>query len=155
MDYFRKPPQNDNKKYPLTITAETKDKILNAILVAANGQKTACLYYKDVPELEISKDQFEMVIKEFKDKKLISYVGYGNNNITLNSEIFNFYEKGGFTVERDLYTISFDVLELQLKRLDKELSPSTATKVNNIIAKAKNLGDLIIGFKEIIEMLKV
>lgn len=145
MRQIRTAPPKDEREYPLTITAEVKDKILNAILVAANGKATVELHYKDISDIEISKDQYEMVIEEFKGKGLISYYGYGLANIKLNSEISNFYQRGGFTVERDLYTINFDVLELQLKRLEKELSPGTAEKVNSIIGKAKNITELISG----------
>ncbi|EXY63080.1 hypothetical protein M085_4517, partial [Bacteroides fragilis str. 3986 N(B)19] len=97
MTYFREAKPVDNKVYPLTITAEEKDKILNAILAAANGSATANIDYDDISNIEISKDQYEMVLKEFKKKGLIDYIGYGTENLTINSEISNFAEKGGFT----------------------------------------------------------
>ncbi|MDE6821270.1 MAG: hypothetical protein K2P55_01975 [Bacteroides acidifaciens] len=150
---IRTAPPKDEKEYPLVITAEEKDKVLNYILVVANGKRTAKLNYKDIPDLRISKEQYEIVLEEFKNRGFIDYKGYGIEHLTLNFEIFNFAEKGGFTVERDLYTINFDVLELQLKRLEKELSPTTAIKVNNVVANAKNVTELVIGLKAIIEML--
>ncbi len=64
MTYFREAKPVDNKVYPLTITAEEKDKILNAILAAANGSATANIDYDDISNIEISKDQYEMVLKE-------------------------------------------------------------------------------------------
>lgn len=146
-------PPKDEREYPLVITAEEKDKVLNYILVVANGKRTAKLNYKDIPDLRISKEQYEIVLEEFKNRRFIDYKGYGIEYLTLNFEIFNFAEKGGFTVERDLYIINFDVLELQLKRLEKELSPTTAIKVNNVVANAKNVTELVIGLKAIIEML--
>lgn len=150
---IRTVPPKDEREYPLVITAEEKDKVLNYILVVANGKRTAKLNYKDIPDLRISKEQYEIVLEEFKNRRFIDYKGYGIEYLTLNFEIFNFAEKGGFTVERDLYTINFDVLELQLKRLEKELSPTTAIKVNNVVANAKNVTELVIGLKAIIEML--
>ena len=66
MTYFREAKPVDNKVYPLTITAEEKDKILNAILAAANGSATANIDYDDISNIEISKDQYEMVLKELK-----------------------------------------------------------------------------------------
>lgn len=153
MRQIRTAPPKDEREYPLVITAEEKDKVLNYILVVANGKRTAKLNYKDIPDLRISKEQYEIVLEEFKNRRFIDYKGYGIEYLTLNFEIFNFAEKGGFTVERDLYTINFDVLELQLKRLEKELSPTTAIKVNNVVANAKNVTELVIGLKAIIEML--
>lgn len=154
MTYFREAKSAESKKYPLTITAEVKDKILNAILVAANGKARASLCYEDIPELEISEDQYEMVIEEFKKKGLIDYNGYGIEELTLNSEISNFMQKGGFAVERDLYIINFDMLKLQLKRLEKELSPNTAAKVNSVIGSAKNITELIIGLSTLADKIK-
>lgn len=155
MTYFREAKPVDNKVYPRTITAEEKDKILNAILAAANGSATANIDYDDISNIEISKDQYEMVLKEFKKKGPIDYIGYGTENLTINSEISNFAEKGGFTVERDLYTISFDVLELQLKRLEKELSPDTTAKVNSVIKKAKNITELIAGLATLVDRINL
>lgn len=124
-------------------------------MVVANGKRTAKLNYKDIPDLRISKEQYEIVLKEFNNRKFIDYNMYDIEDIEfdLEPEIYNFIERGGFTVERDLYTINFDVLELQLKRLEKELSPTTAIKVNNVVANAKNVTELVIGLKAIIEML--
>ncbi len=155
MCQIRTAPPKDEREYPLVITAEEKDKVLNYILVVANGKRTAKLNYKDIPDLRISKEQYEIVLKEFNNRKFIDYNMYDIEDIEFDLEpgIYNFIERGGFTVERDLYTINFDVLELQLKRLEKELSPTTAIKVNNVVANAKNVTELVIGLKAIIEML--
>lgn len=103
---IRTVPPKDEREYPLVITAEEKDKVLNYILVVANGKRTAKLNYKDIPDLRISKEQYEIVLEEFKNRRFIDYKGYGIEYLTLNFEIFNFAEKGGFTVERDLYISS-------------------------------------------------
>ena len=152
---IRTVPPKDEREYPLVITAEEKDKVLNYILVVANEKRTAKLNYKDIADLRISKEQYEIVLKEFNNRKFIDYNMYDIEDIEFDLEpgIYNFIERGGFTVERDLYTINFDVLELQLKRLEKELSPTTAIKVNNVVANAKNVTELVIGLKAIIEML--
>lgn len=52
---IRTVPPKDEREYPLVITAEEKDKVLNYILVVANGKRTAKLNYKDIPDLRISK----------------------------------------------------------------------------------------------------
>ena len=96
-----------------------------------------------------------MAIEEFKNKGLVDFKGYGNEILTLSSEISNFMQKGGFTVERDLYILNFDTLELQLKRLEKELSPNASAEVNAIIEKAKNITDLIMGLSTLSEKINL
>ena len=155
MRQIRTAPPKDEREYPLVVTAEEKDKVLNYILVVANGKRTAKLSYKDIPDLRISEEQYEIILEEFKNKGLINYKGYGIETLTLSSEISNFMQRGGFTVERDLYILNFDTLELQLKRLEKELSPNTSTKVNDIIEKAKNITDLIIGLSTLSEKINL
>ena len=51
MCQIRTAPPKDEREYPLVITAEEKDKVLNYILVVANGKRTAKLNYKDIPDL--------------------------------------------------------------------------------------------------------
>lgn len=137
MRSIRTVPPKDEREYPLVITAEEKDKVLNYILVVANGKRTAKLNYKDIPDLRISKEQYD-----------IEY-------LTLNFEIFNFAEKGGFTVERDLYILSFDTFQMQLERLEKELSPDTAAKVDDVVGKAKNITELLIGLSALAEKMNI
>ena len=91
---IRTVPPKDEREYPLVITAEEKDKVLNYILVGANGKRTAKLNYKDIPDLRISKEQYEIVLEEFKNRRFIDYKGYDIEYLTLNFEIFNFAEKG-------------------------------------------------------------
>ena len=147
--------KKDEREYPLVITAEEKDKVLNYILVVANGKRTAKLNYKDIPDLRISKEQYEIVLEEFKKRRFIDYKGYGIEYLTLNFEIFNFAEKGGFTVERDLYILSFDTFQMQLERLEKELSPDTAAKVDDVVGKAKNITELLIGLSALAEKMNL
>ena len=139
MRSIRTVPPKDEREYPLVITAEEKDKVLNYILVVANGKRTAKLNYKDIPD----------------HRRFIDYKGYGIEYLTLNFEIFNFAEKGGFTVERDLYILSFDTFQMQLERLEKELSPDTAAKVDDVVGKAKNITELLIGLSALAEKMNL
>lgn len=93
MRNYRTAAPEDEREYPLVITAEEKDKVLNAILVYAKGSRNAELFYEDIPGLEISNDQYEMVLAEFKKKGLVDYTGYGYEQLTLSSEISNFAQK--------------------------------------------------------------
>lgn len=119
------------------------------------GNMYDLLNYKDIPDLRISKEQYEIVLEEFKNRRFIDYKGYGIEYLTLNFEIFNFAEKGGFTVERDLYILSFDTFQMQLERLEKELSPDTAAKVDDVVGKAKNITELLIGLSALAEKMNL
>lgn len=153
MRNYRTADPKDKNEYPLVITAEEKDKVLNAILVAAKGSKNAEIFYEDITELEISNDQYEMVIAEFKKKGLVDYIGYDYERLTLSSEISNFAQKGGFSFERDLFILQANVIEQIFQKMENELTPNTAAKVNSIIEKAKTLSELALGLKELHQLL--
>ena len=104
---IRTVPPKDEREYPLVITAEEKDKVLNYILVVANGKRTAKLNYKDIPDLRISKEQYEIVLEEFKNRRFIDYKGYDIEYLTLNFEIFNFAEKGDSLLKETYIYIKF------------------------------------------------
>ena len=124
-------------------------------MVVSNGKRTAKLNYKDIPDLRISKEQYQIVIEEIINRRFIYYKGYVIKYLTLNFEIFNFAEIGGFTVERDLYILSFDTFQMQLERLEKELSPDTAAKVDDVVGKAKNITELLIGLSALAEKMNL
>ena len=94
-----------------------------------------------------------MVLAEFKKKGLVDYTGFGYEQLTLSSEISNFAQKGGFTFERDLYVLQANVIEQIFQKMEKELTPNTAAKVNSIIEKAKTLSELALGLKELHQFL--
>lgn len=150
MAYYRTAQSKDGRIYPVVITAEEKDKILNAILGIANGKKEVEVCYEDIPDLEISSDQYEMVIEEFKKKELVDYKGYGYELLTLSAETSNFAQKGGFAFERDLYLLNAEYLEMAFRKMEKELTPDNAAKLNRIIENAKNITGLVVGLKELL-----
>ncbi len=151
---IRTVPPKDEREYPLVITAEEKDKVLNYILVVANGKRTAKLNYKDIPDLRISKEQYEIVLEEFKNRRFIDYKGYDIEYLTLNFEIFNFAEKGD-SLLKETYILSFDTFQMQLERLEKELSPDTAAKVDDVVGKAQNITELLIGLSALAEKMNL
>ena len=79
MCQIRTAPPKDEREYPLVITAEEKDKVLNYILVVANGKRTAKLNYKDIPDLRISKEQYEIVLEAVSYTHLDVYKRQGYN----------------------------------------------------------------------------
>ena len=64
-------PENVDESYPTVISAIEKDKIMEALITKANGREKVTLEYKEIKDLKISKDQFKMVIRQFKNIGLI------------------------------------------------------------------------------------
>ena len=101
---IRTVPPKDEREYPLVITAEEKDKVLNYILVVANGKRTAKLNYKDIPDLRISKEQYEIVLEEFKNRRFIDYKGYSLSSFGSTVLIGRIFEKNIYSI---VYIVSF------------------------------------------------
>jgi len=68
------------EEQPNVITAKEKDQIAKTLLTKADGKGKVVLRYQDVSELKMSKDQFDLVIKQFKKNGLLEDTGgYGDS----------------------------------------------------------------------------
>lgn len=68
-DYFREPIIKKEENYPKVIMPEEKDKIVNELI---SQKRNGFLFeYKDVPNLNISKVQFEKVMIELENMGMI------------------------------------------------------------------------------------
>lgn len=76
-EYFREPVVKKEEYYPKVIMPEEKDKIVNELI---NQEGNGFLFeYKDVPNLNISKVQFEKVMIELENMEMIKIRGYKNS----------------------------------------------------------------------------
>lgn len=83
--------------YPKEISNEEKDKIVNFLYENMNSGEMSChMEYSQIPNLNISKKQFEAVINELKTAYRISQNGY-SPNYTLTSQFIDFYNEGGYS----------------------------------------------------------
>ena len=75
-DYFRESIIKKEENYPKVIMPEEKDKIVNELI---SQKRNGFLFeYKDVPNLNISKVQFEKVMIELEHMGMIKIEGYKN-----------------------------------------------------------------------------
>lgn len=157
MEYIRTAPKKNNS-YPLYITSENKDAIIDLMIENAKEDGIICLEYNSLNgNPNISKGQYEAIIREFIDLGLIERCGsktgsYGYK-FRLLCGIYSKKERGGYCVERDAYMSELKNIQLQLEKVEKDLSPSAIDKINSIISKMNNVSDLISnigGIREII-----
>ena len=131
MRHIRTAPPKDEREYPLTISAEEKDKVLNALIKKANGTEKAELSYEDISDLAISKAQFKTVINGFKADGLIKEKGY-SEVYEFTGNLHTFKEKGGFEKEIELF-------HKQIERLYKSLNDKEKSKLVQYLENA-NVG---------------
>lgn len=132
---FRKAPVTDSKIYPTVITASEKDKVVDSLLRKANGGSKATLEYRDIPDLEISKDQFELIIKQFKKNGLLeNNSGYGSTYI-LTAEIHDKYRVGAFQMQESKMLAEIDLLIKEIDKLIEEKNADAITKLAKELAK--------------------
>lgn len=157
MEYIRTIPKKDNS-YPLYITSEDKDAIIDLMLKNVEKDGIVYLEYNMIKEIiHISIGQYEAIIREFINWGFIERCGsktgsYGYK-FRLLCGIYSKKERGGYCVERDAYMNELKNLQLQLEKVEKDLSPSAIDKINSIISKINNVSDLISnigGIKDII-----
>lgn len=152
MNGFRSVPKKE-KEYPKFITSEDKDVVLNLMLDRKDEKEIVHLDYKDVScLLNISKGQYKNIIEEFKKDGLIEQCGYGDKYKLLYG-IHKKKEYGGYCMERDAYMAGLNNLQLQLEKVQKELSPTVIEKINNVVANMKDVSEMIIGIKTISEII--
>lgn len=152
MTEFRTKPQK-KEEYSMFITSEDKDAVIDLMLDRKDEEEIVRLDYKDVScLLNISKGQYKNIIEEFKNDGMIEQYGYGDKYKLLYG-IYKKKEYGGYCMERDAYMVGLNNLQLQLEKVQKELSPTVIEKINNVVANMKDVSEMIIGIKTISEII--
>ena len=116
---------------PIVITAEEKDKIVEALIQIRRND--FAFGYKDVPNISLEKYQFEEVIEELSQMGLIVCNGYfdgGKKHKT--AKLDEFYRFGGFRAKDKLLLDKLKKLKLELKSLEKEVNPDMIDKIGSM-----------------------
>lgn len=94
--------------------------------------------------LNISKGQYKTIIEEFKKDGLIEQNGYGDKYKLLYG-IYKKKEYGGYCMERDAYMAGLQNLQLQLQKVQKELSQTAISKIRSaaILIKSDAYNDIL------------
>ncbi len=137
-DYFREPIIKKEENYPKVIMPEEKDKIVNELI---SQKRNGFLFeYKDVPNLNISKVQFEKVMIELENMGMIKIEGYKNSGrIYPTSKLDTFYRYGGFKKQEQILSNDLERLKLELENLKKTVDPSISEEVSR---KVKILAEI-------------
>lgn len=114
------------------ITPEMKDRILHFLIEA--GVNLDIEYNDAVKELQIEEDFIYIILKQFNTLKLISFDGYsGGAIVRLEAFAYDFYARGGFVGQEELFQKNLDKLEAEIENL-KPKFPDAAVKFATILA---------------------
>lgn len=141
-DYFREPVIKKEENYPKVIMPEEKDKIVNELI---NQKTNGFLFeYKDVPNLNISKVQFEKVMIELENMGMIKIGGYKNSGrIYPTSKLDTFYRYGGFKMQDQILSNDLERLKLELENLKKTMDPSISEEITGKLESSLKLQHLL------------
>lgn len=153
---FRTIPKKE--EYPMFITSEDKDAVIDLMLKNVREDGIVYLDYKMIKNsVNISSGQYEAIIRGFIKDELIERYGSKSGNygfkFRLLDGIQSKKERGGYCIERDAYMTGLQNLQLQLEKVQKELSPTVIEKINNVVANMKDVSEMIIGIKTISEII--
>lgn len=149
---FRTIPKK-GKEYQAFVKSEDKDIVIDLMLDRKDEEEVVYLDYKDVScFLNISKGQYKNIIEEFKKDGLIEQRGYGDTYKLLYG-IHKKKEYGGYCMEKDAYVAGLQNLQLQLERVQKELSQTAIGKINSVISGMNNISDLASNIGKILDII--
>lgn len=134
--------QVENSSYPMYITSVEVDKVIDALLEKANGEDYVELGYNDVPNLSISRHQFDIVIKDLNKKELIKTNGYSDMHELLYG-IHRIKELGGFHKEMEILQMKLERLYEQASQEEKTVIEEFISKCNQIFSGVSNIGGAI------------
>lgn len=150
MNDIREPKEKNESGYVLYTMAEDKDLIIDMLLNRAGGLRKVSLPYTDVAkELNISRDQYDAILKEFVADGLVTRVG-DSERVTLQPGIYNKHEAGGYSLEKEARMESLECVALQLEKLRSESSPSALAKIDAAIGKAKDVSELLVAIRSLV-----
>lgn len=118
----------DQNKELKIITPQDKDLIVDAII----GKKkvTFNFRYEDVPLTELSKEQFQLVINQLIEMKLIDHSGYlDGGKVTVRAEMYDFYNHGKFWAQEQLLKTNLEKLGYELDALSKIAYPELTDRL--------------------------
>ena len=129
------------------ITPAIKDKLLSYLI--AQEQIDLEIDFHDLYEQTgIRFDIANMILEYFERFGLVSYQSTkGYSCVSLNAEIYDFFNHGGFTAQEELLRANLENLNLELLKLSNDLEPSVLESANTITAIAGSVATALGLFK--------
>lgn len=120
------------------ITPAIKDKVLSSLL--SYEETTLFFDFNKLGELlDIEQKYAIIILKQFERLGLVNLGYYDGKDIviiSLNAEIYDFFNHGSFTGQEELLRANIEKLNLELLNLSKELESSKLDTINKITAIA-------------------
>ena len=115
------------------VTAEHKDRLLQFL----TEQKSTTLQIKRSlleSMLDLEFEFIELILLQFKKFELCDFMvlGAGQLHISLTTETFDFWARGGFIAQEEYLSKSLDKLVLELKSLESSM-PQKVAQITGII----------------------
>jgi hypothetical protein len=125
------------------ITIKMKDAVLNALCEnlrpESYNQASFIEFQKLIPD--ISFQELDAILTQFQRKGLISDLNSRPINIAfiLLLDAFDFQQRGGFTIQEELFQSAYNKLQLEIESLQKE-SPEKAERFWSILSSFATIG---------------
>lgn len=127
------------------ITFREKDEVVAYLLSAKDA--IVFLECSDVfPGGEISKDELELILKQFVDRRLLSYVkrvGSGRFQVELTANMHDLFLHGGFMATEELLKANLEKLGYELEELRKSTDPAVLSRVKSIAEIAASVSSVL------------
>ena len=128
----------DNIIY-MIITATIKDRIL--FYLCNDWPLEQCIYRETseiLAETETDFETLKAVLNQFERFGFLEQLGVGHEHTTLILLVdsHDFYSKGGFVIQQEIYQSNFDKLAFEIEHLKKELGPDhldSLSKISSIV----------------------
>lgn len=131
----------------MLITAEIKDRILKW-LVEKSEQSFPITYDWLETSFEIPEETAKQIIDQFHDLQYIERRSYlGGASVVVKASAHDFYQRGGFTVQEEMFKDAYNRLYLEIDTLKKELSdakfPEKAERFTSILANLSTVATFL------------
>ena len=123
----------------MIITASIKDRVLHYLCNDWPLEQVEYRKTKDIlNETDTDFQTLKAILYQFERFGFVEELGVGHENTTfiLLVDSHDFYSKGGFVIQQEIYQTNFDKLALEVEHLQKELGPDhldTLSKISSIV----------------------
>lgn len=123
------------KNTVMLITPSIKDKVLLFLCTEITPEQVISANTNDfLKELNMEFDIFHAILNQFERFGFVSHLNLRRSYISLAvlTEAHDYFQKGGFTGQEELFKVNLEKLNYEIENLKKELAPDLLDKANKI-----------------------